>query len=207
MKFMSLTAVATACVGGIASGASASVITGATYQVEQSGAFDVAFVSQSAGWTGSLYFLGHERDGIMHHAENSDQFELGRFMFDNHGTDPGFTLSLGEFDAGSTLHFGYLVFRGNKANGNIRYALRTDSSGDLQQFAIEDITPLDDSLRTTTLGIEDIVGQHSDWDYNDLQVNIIARAIPTPGSATLAGLALLVCCPRRRSTRNRLTIG
>ncbi len=201
MKRYIKTAVAAACVGGVATGASASVITGTTYQVEQTGAFDVSFVSQSAGWTGSLYFSGAEVDGVMFAADDSDQYGMGRFLFDNHGTQSGHTVSIGEFDAGSVLHFSYLIYRGNKSNGNIRYALRTDSPDDLMQFGWEEIASSGDAMRTTMLHIEDIVGSGSDYDYNDVRANVIARAIPTPGTATLAGFALFVGCTRRRPNR------
>ncbi|MCR9218310.1 MAG: hypothetical protein ACFHWZ_10405 [Phycisphaerales bacterium] len=201
MKRYIKTAVAAACVGGAATGASASVITGTTYQVEQTGAFDVSFVSQSAGWTGSLYFTGAEVGGIMHPADDSDQYGIGQFLFDNHGTAPGHTVSIGEFEQGTVLHFAYQVFRGNKSNGNIRYVLRTDSPNDLNQFGWKEITPVADSMRTSTLHIEDIVGSGSDYDYNDVRANVIARAVPTPGTATLAGFALIVGCSRRRPKR------
>ncbi|MFU8830486.1 MAG: hypothetical protein ACNA8P_13775 [Phycisphaerales bacterium] len=200
MKRYVMTAVAAACVGGLAAGASASVI-GATYQVDQSGAFDVSFVSQSAGWTGSLYFTGAEINGVMHHATASDSHDMGLYLFDNHGTAAGYTVTIGEFEAGTTLHFGYLVFSGNKSNGNIRYALRTDSSEYSQQFALEEITPIDGAMRTTRMHIEDIVGSGSDWDYNDMRADIIARAIPTPGAMSLAGFALILVVKRRRSSK------
>jgi len=198
MKRYVMTAVASACVGAIASGASASIIIGAPYQVQQTGAVDVSFVSQSAGWTGSLYFYGAEVDGVLHRADNSDAMDSGQYIFDNHGTPSGYTVSIGEFQTGAILHFAYIVFHGNKDNGNIRYILSTDSPSTANQFALEERPTVENATRTTRLHIEDIVGSGSDWDYNDMRADIITRAIPTPGAATLAGFALLIGFSRRR---------
>jgi hypothetical protein len=193
-----MTAVASACVGGIATGASASITTGASYQVQQTGAFDVSFVSQSAGWTGSLYFVGAEVDVVLHRADNSDAMDSGQYIFDNHGTPAGHTVSTGEFQTGAILHFAYVVFHGSKDSGNIRYTLSTDSPSSANQFALEQRPTFENAARTTRLHIEDIVGSGSDWDYNDMRADIVARAIPTPGAATLAGFALLIGFTRRR---------
>lgn len=198
MKRYVMTAVASACVGGIATGASASIITGASYQVQQTGAFDVSFVSQSAGWTGSLYFVGAEMDGVLHRADNSDAMDSGQYIFDNHGTPAGHTVSIGEFQTGAILHFAYVVFHGNKDNGNIRYTLSTDSPSTANQFAMEQRSSPESGVAVTRMHIEDIVGSGSDWDYNDVRADIVARAIPTPGTATLAGFALLIGFSRRR---------
>jgi len=135
----------------------------------------------------------------MHRASDSDSWEMGQYLFDNHGTPAGHTVSIGEFEAGAILHFSYLVFHGNKANGNIRYALHTDSAADLNQFALEERSSPETSVRVTRLHIEDIVGSGSDWDYNDVRVDILGRAIPTPGTATLAGFALMIGLSRRRN--------
>ncbi|MFI4853879.1 MAG: hypothetical protein ACIAQF_02735 [Phycisphaerales bacterium JB065] len=186
------------CAGWIASAASASVITGTTYQVDQASSIDISFVSQTAGWTGSLYFSGYELGGIMHRADDSDGYGLGSFVFDNHGTSSGHTVTLGDFDPGSTLHFSYLVYRGDKADGNTRYALQTESSDDLIQFAIKDVDPIGDSARTTLFGVEDIVGSGSDWDYDDIQVYISATTIPSPGATGIICLAAGICASRRR---------
>ncbi len=202
MKRYVMTAVVAACVGGITSGASASIITGVTYQVQQTGAIDVSFISQSAGWTGSLYFAGSEVGGVMHRASDSDAWEMGQYIFDNHGTPAGHTVSIGEFEAGAILHFSYLVFNGNKANGNIQYALHTESPADLNQFAMEERSSFEPGVRVTRLHIEDIVGNGSDWDYNDVRADIISRAIPTPGTATLTAFAMLIGFSRRRTSRD-----
>ena len=46
-------------------------------------------------------------------ADDSDSWEMGQYLFDNHGTPAGHTVSIGEFEAGAILHFSYLVFHGN----------------------------------------------------------------------------------------------
>ena len=129
----------------------------------------------------------------MHRAENSDRYALGSYLFDNLGTDAGYTVNLGEFDTGSTLHFSYLVYRGNKDDGNIRYTLQTESPGDLSQFRFAEINPLSGAFRTSSLSIA-----AADGSRNDLEVNVVARVIPSPGATGLLWLAAGFCVARRR---------
>jgi hypothetical protein len=44
----------------------------------------VSFVSVSAGWTGSLYLSGYERDGQLFDMASSDNRDAGMYLFDNH---------------------------------------------------------------------------------------------------------------------------
>lgn len=198
MKRYVMTAVATASVAGVSAGASASIVVGTSYQVEEAALFNVSFVSQNAGWAGSLYFIGAEMNGVMHHAEDTDGMGVGQFLFDNHGTSSGFTAPIGEFDAGAVLHFGYLVYSGSKANGNVRYIHRTDSVGSKDQFAWQELSTIGDESRRARMHVEDIHGSGSDWDYNDLRADIVAHAVPTPGAISLTGFAMVLCVIRRR---------
>ncbi|CAE7578018.1 unnamed protein product [Symbiodinium necroappetens] len=134
--------------------------------------------------TRSLYFMGHEQDGEMFNAVSSDANELGAFIFQNHGTAAGTTVELGEFEAGSTLHFAYLVTNGSGGapTGSL---FRTDVEADTNYFAIGD-TRSDEASLFTRLGIEDIRNPaHSDFDYNDLIVDVRTTAIPEIAMKTI----------------------
>src|SRR6056297_1439873 len=97
---------------GFSSAASAGFRDGELVTLQEDSRVSVSFVSQSAGATGSLYFTGAELGGVMDYAVSSDTNNLGEFLFSNHGASAGTSIDLGEFDAGSTLHFSYLVTKG-----------------------------------------------------------------------------------------------
>lgn len=188
---------AVAITAAAASAASATMTPAQPFTLDQDSAVAVQFVSQSAGARGNLYFIGFEQEGEMFNAVSSDANELGQFIFQNHGTSAGTTVELGEFGAGSTLHFAYLVTNG--AGGAPTGSLfRTDFEADANYFAIGDTRSQEESL-FTRLGIEDIRDpQHSDFDYNDLVVDVRTTPIPAPGSVALAMTALAMIARRRK---------
>lgn len=193
MKRSQALAIASAAVAGMNSIASAGIMENSEYKVEQPSNIEISFVSASNDWNGSLYFSGYELGGIMHRAENSDRYALGSYLFDNFGTDTGYTMDLGQFDTGSILHFSFLVYRGNKDAGIVGYTLQTESPDDLSRFSFAEINPIADSIRTTSLSIA-----AADGFRGDLQVNVVARVIPSPGATGMLWLAAGFCVARRR---------
>ena len=187
-------AVAGACFAGAATGA---LTPSTTVTLGYDSNVSVSFVSQSAGWTGSLYLSGVERNGVVLDVESTDSKDAGQYIFDNHGTAAGATVEVGEFLAGDVLHFDYVVFKGKKHKDRVRYILESDDSAEAIQFAAG-ATVESDGVFVTRLGIEDIVGNNSDWDYNDLVVDVLATSVPTSGTAALALAAVGLTARRRR---------
>lgn len=191
-----LIAMTAALVAAIGSHASAAVIDGPLFKVDQPSNIDIAFVSSSNGLTGSLYFSGYEFGGIMHRADNSDRNALGTFLFDTLGNTPDFSVDLGKFDTGSILHFSYLVYAGDRAGGNVRYTIQTESPEDFSRFSFAEINPVSGSYRTTSLNFAAVDGSRS-----DLHVNIVASVIPSPAATGMLALTAGFCVARRRRLR------
>ena len=140
---------------------------------------DVEFVDSSAGWSGDFYFLGHgTSDTIEEHADDTNDAELGQWLLNNHSSTSGDTATLdGIFQSGEVLHFAYDVWK----NGNHKDLFRTDVSADLAHFQWDN--------ESFELGIEDIRGSNSDWDYNDIELRFTFREVPTPATAAIMILA------------------
>ena len=143
---------------------------------------DVQFIDSSAGWSGDFYFLGSgSSDAVEDYADNSNDRELGQWLLNNHSSTAGDTATLnGTFSAGEVLHFAYDVWK----NGNHQDLFRTDVEDDLAYFQWDS--------ESFDLGIEDIRGDGSDWDFNDMEVKFTFREVPTPATAAimlLAGIA------------------
>lgn len=148
----------------------------------------VEFTFSDATYTGDLYFLGSgDEFSVVDWAENSDETGLGQHLFNNHGSMVGDTIVLeGIHDQGDVLHFAYNVTDPPGA----AHTIRTDNPVDTIQFAYDPMTG--------EYGIEDIYLPHSDHDYNDIQVKFMFRAVPSPGTMTLLGLAGAISYNRRR---------
>lgn len=147
----------------------------------------IEFRGSSAGYTGQLYFLGWgDETNVIHYADGSD---LGQLLFNNHSSEIGATVLLvGEFEAGSVLHFAYEVIAPRS-----KYDLfRTDVEDDRFNFAYD--------AATGDYAIEDLRMdyRHYDGDYNDAMFRISLQSVPAPGSLALLGLAGLAMTRRRR---------
>lgn len=185
----------TMAVGGAAQ---AGMIGGASVTTPYHSEVSVEFVSQSAGAKGALYFLGfNDGDGITY-AASTDSNNLGRYLFHNHGTAQGYSVLLGDFGAGSVMHFAYLITNGVSVapTGQIT---RTDALSSV--FFAVDAGRSDSVGDYSRVGVEDIVSKSSDMDYNDMIFNVRFADVPAPGGAMLAGLAMLVASPRRRTRK------
>jgi hypothetical protein len=188
-----------ACSLAVAGSANAGFRTGQSVTLQEDSNAVVEFISQSAGAKGSLYFLGADTGDSFVTAPSSDENGLGKFLFSNHGTARGTTVDLGNFGAGSTLHFAYLITKGVSVapTGSL---FKSNVLDDVNYFGMEGPSTFERST-TFRLGIEDIRNpKKSDFDYNDVIVEVRAVAIPTPGTLALAtaGLAFVT---RRRATR------
>ncbi|TVQ81556.1 MAG: hypothetical protein EA380_01435 [Phycisphaeraceae bacterium] len=189
-----MTAVATAAVAG---SASAAMIPASLVELETESTVTVTFDSSDAGAKGSLYFLGHEQDGSITYATSTDANGLGKWLFSNHGTAPGYSVNLGTLPGGALLHFAYLITNGVSVapTGSL---FRTDVPDDMLYF-MSDVVAADSSGTTVSYGIEDIRNpSKSDWDYNDVMFSVRVDAIPGPGAIALAASAVMLAGVRRR---------
>lgn len=196
----------TACLAGITalsllalSGvSSAAMVTGSTYTVDKTGSIDIQFLSQNTSSRGKLYFLGSSNGGPITYSTSTDANHLGRFLFDSHVSTLNASTKIGDFVAGTVLHFAYKIYRSSSSTplGTI---FRTDVAADRQYYGFEKLAPLPSGATVTKMKIEDDRGNNCDWDYNDLCFKITnTPKVPAPGAVTLAGLAGLLAVPRRR---------
>jgi len=170
----------------LASFASADLNSGQMLTLDQDSDVSVSFITSSAGAKGSLYFLGTESGGAITSAASSDSNALGEFLFSNHGTTSGYSVDIGQFGAGETLHFAYLITNGVSVapTGEL---FRSDLSTDLSFFASGSAEAFD-GYQVFRFGIEDIRDPNrSDFDYNDVIFDVrVSPAVPAPGAAALA---------------------
>lgn len=186
--------------GLIACSAQAGFATGGLYNVPQTGEITIEFKSQSAGATGSLYFLGSERSGTLTRAASTDSRDLGRWIFSNKGTAAGHRVSLGLFEFGDLLHFAYIVTTG-AGNAKTGETSRTDIVADRKYFGFKNTSTTDEGVIRVLMGVEDIRNpSKTDWDYNDLQVFVESTPVPSPGVLALSGAALLIAGSRRKQS-------
>jgi len=159
----------------------------------------VAFVSSSAGATGMLYFAGAMSGGTLTPPAAAADPSMGLELFANKGTDRGTGdfITLGGFDAGATIHFNYLVTKGVSVapTGSL---FSTQSDHDPAHFVVLSASTID-ATTTYRVGIEDIRNPNrSDWDYNDIVVDVTVRDVPTPGATVLALAGFGLTVRRRR---------
>jgi len=203
MRMSILSTVAVASLG-FSTDVFAGLRAGELVTLERDSSVSVSFLSQSAGATGALYFSGYESEGSMAWAVSSDTNELGTFLFSNHGTERGASIDLGEFGAGSTLHFSYLVTkgRGGAKTGDL---FESFDSGGVGYFASGSPRVFDGGV-SYVMGVEDIMNpKRSDFDFNDAMFEVSAASVPTPGSVAL-GAAGLVFVARRRGVRGWIDV-
>ncbi len=163
----------------MASAASAAIYIGQPLYVPAGHEAVVTFHSSDAGWTGDVYWMGgdQEREG------------LGQWLFNNHASSPGDSISLGVFENQTPLYFAYDI-----TSGELNTYRMTDEV-EIMQFAYEDIAANHFRMR-----IEDIKLPGGDHDYNDAMFDVQFYSTPAPGAVTLGGLGLLLGFRRRRAS-------
>lgn len=162
----------------MASAANAAIFIGQPLYVPAGHEAVVTFHSSDAGWTGDVYWMG-----------GMGREDLGMWLFNNHASTPGDSVSLGVFESQTPLYFAYDI-----TDGDLNTYRMTDSA-EIYQFAYEDIAA--DHFR---MRIEDIKLPCGDQDYNDCMFDVQFYKTPAPGAATLAGLGLLLGFRRRRAS-------
>ena len=159
----------------------------------------VAFVSSSAGATGMLYFAGDELGGTLTAPAAAVDPSMGLELFANKGADRGTGdfIELGAFGAGATIHFNYLVTKGvSVAPTGSLFSTRSDH--DPAHFVVLSSSTTG-ATTTYRVGIEDIRDPNkSDWDYNDIIVDVAVTSVPTPGATALALAGFGLTLRRRR---------
>ncbi len=121
------------------------------------------------------------------------------------GNGFGVTGEVAEFDIGAIAH----TWRWGRAGTGSTFSSRpSDNPDGMDHMVSYKIEGLDNGFDATwLLFFEDLrADQNSDWDYNDLVIEINVRAgqpalvpLPTPANMALAGLASIAGMRRRRS--------
>lgn len=171
----------------------------APVRFDQAGSVRVELVGAWAGASGDIYYLGSTTGDTWTPAPDTGTPGLGTRLFYSKST-PGQSVELGEFAAGSTLHFAYEVTHGVGdlvLQGDV---MRSDRNTDSIQFGWDEEKSDALSLR---LGVEDIRDpKRSDWDYRDAVFDVVitpARGdVPAPGAVSLFALAGATGIRRRR---------
>lgn len=182
MRKASIASIATVALIGLGSSASAAFVVGAPVVVTSDNTqVSIEFMGSSAGHTGQLYFLGSGASPLLidSPALDSDSAGLGQFLFNNHTSIVGATMTLdGLFSAGDILHFAYDVIAPSPVANRL---YRSDSMGDQGHFGFD--------LVTGDLRVEDLPLASSDLDYNDAMFQLTFTPIPAPGALALAAVA------------------
>lgn len=182
-----------------AGAANAGIAGGDVYQMNQRGEVTATFLSSSAGATGSLYFLGHKGSGdeAITYAASTDAFGLGQFVFSNKGTPANTGVGLGQFNAGDSLFFAYIITKGS-GNAQKDSFARNDLAADVDFFRTNSSVATDYGSYSI-IGVEDIfLRNKSDFDYNDMLFALRVDAVPTPGAGLLAAMGGIVAFRRKR---------
>lgn len=166
-------------------GASMSALAAATlfdgaFTVDSSGTVEATFLGHSAAYSNDLYF-------------STDNVNWS-FIFNNHATPWGQTVSLGNFDAGTELYF--KIYVNDTATTFYSGAASNNPDGLVHVFA--ETTGVD-----TYVGFEDLYGG-GDQDYDDVRYsfrNVAAVPEPETYALMLGGLGFAVLAARRRQLR------
>lgn len=161
----------------------------------------VELVGAWAGAAGDIYFLGAKRPGeALTASADTGEPGLGQRLFYSKA-EPGERIDLGEFDAGSELHFAYHITKGSGdlvAQGDV---FRSDRDTDQIQFGYD---PEASTAAYYRLGMEDIRDpKRSDWDYQDVVFDVTMTSprgvpVPAPGATLLLALSSGAAAARRR---------
>jgi len=153
-------------------------------------AVTIEFVSANAAYTGEFSFLGGGTVvQVTMPATDTGEPGLGQQVYVNQGGPTDAVLLQGTYDQGDVLHFAYRIVAPLEAAD----VLRTDVAADVNQFAWD--------AQNGLLHVEDIRATSdggSDNDFNDIIVRITFTTVPTPGTALLTILGLLVTFRGRR---------
>ena len=161
----------------------------------------VELVGKWAGAEGDVYFLGAKPAGeSLNASDDTGVPGLGRKLFASAGA-AGTRVELGQFDAGTELHFGYYITKGHSDTVALGDIFRSDNENDQVQLGWD---PSASSEFVTRLGWEDIRDpKRSDWDYRDVVFDVRMTppqgdTVPSPGAAMLIALSTGVAAARRR---------
>lgn len=150
----------------------------------------VTYQTANAWYLGALYFLGTaDAFEFVTYAPDTGEPGLGMFLFTNHNTHPGYSVTLdGLFDAGDILLFAYDILEPEHVSNEV---FRGDLPDDQYYFAYDPATG--------NMGIEDLRLPNSDLDFDDILFNVSFTVVPGPASLALLALAALWTGRRRRS--------
>jgi len=169
--------------------------------LQQDASVSVELVGEWAGAAGDLYFLGAKPSGSeLNASPDTGEPGLGTKLFASTGAR-GTSVNLGDFDAGTELHFAYHITSGYSDTVILGDTFRSDLAQDQVQLGWD---PDASSEFVTRLGWEDIRDpKKSDWDYQDIVFDIRMTPpqgdpVPTPGAAMLLALSTGVAAARRR---------
>ncbi|MFW5652813.1 MAG: PEP-CTERM sorting domain-containing protein, partial [Planctomycetota bacterium] len=152
----------------------------------------IEFTGSEAAANGQFYFLGvGDANSVYEWAPDSDDRDLGTFLFDNKKNKAGDALTLeGVFHEGDVLHFAYDIPKGRYEN-----QFRSDTV-DRSHFAFD--------LDSGELGIEDLRESHKwyDGDYDDASFRVSFNpSVPGPATAGLFMIGATWMGVRRRRNR------
>ncbi len=161
----------------------------------------VELVGAWAGAAGDVYFLGARAPGEeLSASPDTGEPGLGQRLFHSKAT-PGERIDLGDFAAGSELHFAYHITTGSGTIVALGDVFRSDRDADMIQFGYDPEASTSSSFR---LGWEDIRDpKKSDWDYQDVVFDVTmtparGTVVPAPGATVLLALSAGAAAARRR---------
>ena len=169
--------------------------------LQQDASVSVELVGKWAGAEGDVYFLGSKSAGEpLSASADTGVPGLGTRLFASAGAR-GSTVELGDFTAGTELHFAYHITKGYSDIVALGDTFRSDLQQDEIQLGWD---PEASSSLVYRLGWEDIRDpKRSDWDYQDVVFDVRMTPpqgdqVPTPGAAMLLALSTGVAAARRR---------